>query len=159
MIRIRAALPGDASAMCAVINPLIEAGGTIAHRQPFDPDRMAAHYVLSPRKVSCVVAVADGRIAGFQSLARPDPSWAGPNVIPQSWGVIASFVASGGHGRGIGRRMFAVTREAAESAGLVAIDATILRHNTGGLAFYGSLGFEEYCSDEERISKQFVISR
>ena len=32
MIRIRAAVPGDAEAMCAVINPLIEAGGTTAHR-------------------------------------------------------------------------------------------------------------------------------
>lgn len=159
MIRIRDAVPADAAAMCAVINPLIEAGGTTAHRDPFDTERMISHYLSPPGKISCVVAVADGRIAGFQSVQRVDPSWTGFENCPPGWGAIASFVETGANGRGIGKRMFAATREAAVKAGLEAIDATIRRENTGGIAYYASIGFIEYRSDSERISKRYDVSR
>ena len=127
--------------MCAVLNPLIAAGGSTAHRRPFDAERMLHHYLAPPMLVSCVVAEVEGRVRGFQSLVRAgDPD----DPLPDGWAVIASFVAPGMEGRGIGGRMFAATRAAARAAGIVAIDATIRADNAAGLAYYTAMGFEDW---------------
>ena len=127
--------------MCAVLNPLIAAGGSTAHRRPFDAERMLHHYLAPPMLVSCVVAEVEGRVRGFQSLVRAgDPD----DPLPDGWTVIASFVAPGMEGRGIGGRMFAATRAAARAAGIVAIDATIRADNAAGLAYYTAMGFEDW---------------
>ncbi|MGX9856559.1 N-acetyltransferase family protein [Limimaricola variabilis] len=127
--------------MCAVLNPLIAAGGSTAHRRPFDAERMLHHYLAPPMLVSCIVAEVEGRVRGFQSLVRAgDPD----DPLPDGWTVIASFVAPGMEGRGIGGRMFAATRAAARAAGIVAIDATIRADNAAGLAYYTAMGFEDW---------------
>ena len=127
--------------MCAVINPLIAAGGSTAHRRPFDAARMRHHYIAPSMLVSCMVAETDGAVAGFQSLERAgDPD----DPLPEGWAVIASFVAPGMEGRGLGRAMFAATLAAARRAELVAIDATIRADNAGGLRYYAAMGFTDW---------------
>ena len=111
------------------------------------------------RKIACTVALLNGRVAGFQFLAWPDPDHnPGPDgfLIPEDWAIIATFVDGAAQGHGIGKRLFAVTREAARDAGVVEIDATIRAENTVGLAYYSSIGFKDYRKTTETISKSLT---
>ena len=143
-LSIRPARPEDAQAMCDLLNPIIAEGATTAHRTAFDPDRMIAHYIAPTRGASCVTAWEGACLMGFQALEWPDPDWTDWGSVPADWGLIATFVAAGAQGRGIGQALFAATREAARDAGMVAIDATIRADNVPGLAYYGKLGFADY---------------
>ena len=137
---VRPAISADAQALCDILNPLIVAGGTTAHATPFDPDRMVAHYIAPPVGIACHVAVTEDGIVGFQAL-----KWPGPTTgIPDDWGSIATFVAPGQAGRGIGRALFDATRTAAIAAGVATIDATIRADNDSGLTYYTALGFQDY---------------
>ena len=153
MILTRAAEPKDATHMCDVLNPLIEAGGTTAHRVPFDAERMVAECIAPPRLIACTVAEEEGVILGFQSV-----EWGDAYGIAANWAVIATFVRFGLSGRGIGTLLFAETKQAARAAGAVAIDATIRRENTGGLTYYSRLGFVDYRNDDVRISKRYDLA-
>jgi L-amino acid N-acyltransferase YncA len=154
-IVVRQATAADAPAMAELLNAIIARGGTTAHRTPFSTERMIHHYVASERGISSVVADAGGAILGFQSLDWPAPDWAGANPLPAGWAYIATFVAIGAQGRGVGQRLFAATLAAARGAGVTTIDATIRRENAGGLAYYSGLGFQDYWSDEVVLAKKF----
>ena len=154
---LRQATPADAEALCAVINPIIAAGGTTAHRRPFDAARMVGHYIAPDRAISCILAEVGDGVVGFQALERADPDWPGEDALPEDWAVIATFVRPGLIRSGIGSRRFERTRAAARAAGVVAIDATIRRENAGGLVYYGRMGFVDWRSDGERISKRFDL--
>jgi len=140
--------------MTALLNAIIARGGTTAHRDPFDVDRMTADVIAPARGIACHVAERDGAIVGFQALEWSDPDWTGANPLPADWAFIATFVAIGMQGTGIGALLFAATRRAALSAGVRMIDATIRRENRGGLAYYSRMGFEDYWSDAEVIAKK-----
>ena len=151
---LRPATTADAAEMCALLNPIIAAGGTTAHRRPFTPERMAAHYIAPPRLIACTTAWESGDLLGFQQIEWPDQTYWG-DAIPADWAVIATFVRQGHTGRGIGARLFAETCTAARAAGVMAIDATIRRENTGGLRYYDKMGFVDYRPEPERIGKRF----
>ena len=155
-LQVRAAGPGDAPAMATLINAIIAIGGTTAHRTPFDAEGIVAKFIAPPLLISCFVACDGAEILGFQSLDWSDPDWPGEDAMPADWGIIGSFVDPAAQGRGVGRALFAATREAARRAGVSTIDATIRRENTGGLAFYDGLGFTDYRSDELSISKRLT---
>jgi ribosomal protein S18 acetylase RimI-like enzyme len=55
--------------------------------------------------------------------------------------MIASFVALGHHGKGIGERLLEATLTSAKEAGVTHIDASIRADNTGGLRYYSKMGF------------------
>lgn len=135
MVTVRVAVPADAPAMCAVINPIIAAGGTTAHEQPFDSARMIAWNIAPPGLVCCMVAEVEGVIEGFQVLAQEDR-------LPAGWAGIGSFVRR--QGLGIGQHLWAATHKAALAAGVATIDATIRADNVPGLAYYSGLGFADY---------------
>ena len=135
MVTVRRAIPADADAMCAVINPIIAAGGTTAHEEPFDAARMIAWNIAPEGLVSCMVAEVESVIRGFQVLTREDD-------LPQGWAGIGSFVAV--QGRGIGQHLWRATQAAARVAGVATIDATIRADNVPGLAYYSGLGFTDY---------------
>jgi L-amino acid N-acyltransferase YncA len=143
-LSIRPARAADAQPMCDLLNPIIAEGATTAHRTPFDPEHMIAHYIAPARGASCVTAWDGDRLMGFQALEWPDPDWKDWGSVPADWGLIASFVAEGAQGRGIGQALFAATRAVARDAGMVAIDATIRADNQPGLAYYTKLGFVDY---------------
>lgn len=138
---VRPATPDDAADMATVLNAIIAIGGTTAHERPFDPDRMRDHYVTSPHSIACHVAEREGRVVGFQSLAWPKDA---NDPMPPGWAIIATFVADGQQGHGIGQALFAATRAAALAAQVATIDATIRADNTGGLRYYSGLGFTDY---------------
>lgn len=156
-VHVRPATPEDAEAMCAVINPIVAAGGTTAHRNRFDPARMVGHYIAPPLNVSCVVAEEAGRIIGFQGLEWADPDYEGEPVLPADWATIGSFVARGIQARGVGQALFAATEAAARQAGVAVIDATILKVNEPGLRYYARLGFVDYRVTDLKISKRYDL--
>ncbi len=156
-ITTRPASPEDAASMSCLLNAIIAKGGTTAHTTPFDRDRMTDHYILSPDLVCCTVALEGNQIVGFQTLHHADPNWPGDDKVPEGWAIIASFVAEGQQGKGIGKHLFAATLAAAKAAGVQAIDATIRTYNTPGLAYYRGLGFVDYRQTDQSISKKFVV--
>ena len=144
---IRPATPQDAQSLCGVLNQIIETGGTTAHVNTFDRDRLFHHYIAPPFAISCLVAAHPERyqqLMGFQALEWADPNWQGVGKLPRGWAVIASFVAADCQGRGIGKALFQATRLCAQNAGVRNIDATIRADNPSGLRYYAKLGFIEY---------------
>jgi len=137
----RPATPNDAAALADILNDIIRAGGTTAHQSEFTSDRMARHYIDRAGTVSCTVAELDGEVAGFQALMWPDEEG---QPFPDGWAIIATFVDEKASGQGVGRALFQGTRAAAVLNGVKTIDATIRADNTGGLAYYDSLGFADY---------------
>lgn len=154
-VHVRAALPQDASAMARILNEIIEIGGTTAHRERFDEQRIISYFISPKLGISCFVALESEQLLGFQSLDWSDPDWPGDR-LPADWGVIATFVDPHAHKRGAGRALFANTVEAAKKAGVSFIDATIRKENAGGQAFYQGVGFTDYREGPETISKRFA---
>ncbi len=138
-IEIRPAKREDAPALAELLNAIIARGGTTALEQPYRADRLADAYLVGRDVICCFVAVdmETGTPEGFQTLGRL-PS------LPDGWGDIGAFARVGGTQRGIGTALFAATREEARGRGLQGINATIRADNTGGLAFYGRMGFEDH---------------
>lgn len=162
---VRHAVRADAAAMAELINAIIAIGGTTAYEDAFDADGMDAAYISLPQLVSCFVAEADGQLLGFQGLMRSfDPD----DPLPDGWATIGTFARIGLTQRGVGSALFARTRETAQAAGIVAIDATIRADNAGGLAFYTRQGFVDYArladvplkdgTPVDRIRKRFAVS-
>ncbi|MEM7741427.1 MAG: GNAT family N-acetyltransferase [Pseudomonadota bacterium] len=139
-ISVRPVVSSDAAEMAALLNEIIERGGTTAYETAFTPLAMEASYISSPSIISCFAATEDHQLLGFQGLFAPLPD----DRMPHGWGSIATFANVQHTGRGIGRRLFEATCVAARKAGLFAIDATIRADNKGGLAFYQRLGFDDY---------------
>lgn len=151
---IRAATPADAEGMCKVVNPLIEAGGTTALRTPFTAASMTKVYIERASLTSCSVAEAGGVILGFQSL---ELAAADTGHVPQGWGIIATFAQRGGNKRGVGTALFQRTLEQAKQAGISTIDATIRTENTGGQIYYTKMGFVDWTSGTDTVSKRYDV--
>jgi ribosomal protein S18 acetylase RimI-like enzyme len=154
--QIRAARPQDAGAMADILNEIISIGGTTAFHQTFDEQRIVSEFVQPELCISCFVAVDEGRLSGFQALEWCDPEWPGEDRLPPDWAVVATYVDPGTRARRAGSDLFDKTAQAAKEAGVRFIDATIRKENTGGLAFYEKMGFIDYRSSAETISKQFA---
>ena len=138
-IDIRPASREDAPELAELLNAIIARGGTTALQESYTPDRLADAYLVGFDVICCFVAVdtVTRTPEGFQTLGRL-PS------LPDGWGDIGTFARVGGTQRGIGTALFAATRQEARRQGLHGINATIRADNTGGLAFYGRMGFEDH---------------
>lgn len=170
--RIRPARAEDAAPLCALLNRIIAIGGTTALETPLTPERFAAVFLQGPRFLCCFVAEAEGpegedaregesgALLGFQALERSPK-------LPADWGDIATFAQVRPKVPGVGRALFAATREQARALGLTAINATIRADNHGGLAFYTKMGFEDWKRDAavplqdgtpvDRVSKRYRL--
>ena len=156
-LEVRGALPQDADEMAVLLNRIIAIGGTTAYRDRFDNKKIMSEFIAPEPAISCQVAVEDQKICGFQALLWCDPTWPGENRLPADWAVIATYVDPEIHGKGIGRALFASTAASATKAGVSFIDATIRRENTGGIAYYSRMGFEDYRSTDEAVSKRYQV--
>ncbi|WP_099826872.1 GNAT family N-acetyltransferase [Oceaniglobus indicus] len=135
---IRPATPDDAAAIADILNPLIRAGGTTALERELDAAGVADMVFDPARLIACHVALDDsGIVAGVQWLSHIDG-------FPNDHGDIATFARAEPKVPGVGRALFAATRQAARDAGLAAIMARIRADNTGGLAYYGKMGFVDH---------------
>ena len=157
-IDIRPAEPSDAHGMTTLLNKIIAKGGTTAHKEPFDEAKIMSTFIQTPSRICCFVAVYKHRIVGFQFLEWSDPHWPGEDRYPVDWGIISTFIDVDHQGKGIGRALFEKTLEAAQGCRWCsAIDATIRRYNVGGLAYYHKMGFVDYKSTTENVSKRYDL--
>jgi ribosomal protein S18 acetylase RimI-like enzyme len=139
MSEVRPARDTDADDMAEVQNAIYRAG---LRSSPVDVDLVRERYLDPEHLVACTVAVEDGRVVGFQSLKR---AWPGnPYDVPLGWGVIGTHIHPDAGRRGWGRRLFAVTLEAARAAGTRHVDASIGSDNEPALAYYAAMGFVPY---------------
>jgi L-amino acid N-acyltransferase YncA len=134
---VRVARPEDAEAMAAVLNRIIEIGGTTAHEVAKTPADIRAHYIDGAGCVTCVVAEAEGALIGWQAIG-----WY------QGEAHIGSFVSPDIQAKGIGAALFALTLDLARAAGLTEIHASIRADNVPGLAYYARIGFVDYGRDD-----------
>ena len=144
-LTVRPVTSADAPELAELLNAIIARGGTTALEQPFTPERLDEKYLTGPKVLSCVVAVDSetGRLEGFQTLIT-EPH------LPDGWGDIGTFTRVDGIQRGVGSALFAATRDRAKLRGLEAINAEIRADNSGGLTFYGKMGFEDYRVEHAR---------
>jgi L-amino acid N-acyltransferase YncA len=161
-VEVRDARREDAPALVELLNAIIVRGGTTALEDPYTAEAFADAYIDGPDVHCCFVAVdpATGSLEGYQSLGRrPD--------LPPDIGDVGTFTRLGGTQRGVGSALFAATRTRAAALGLAAINATIRADNTGGLVFYGKLGFEDHSVTPavplksgvlvDRVNKRFLL--
>ncbi|TFL19191.1 GNAT family N-acetyltransferase [Jannaschia formosa] len=146
-LHVRPARPFDAGAMATLLNAIIAQGGTTAMTEPVTGadlrDWMQEADIWH-------VAESDGEILGFQWIGR-HPG------LPEDACDIATFVALGSHGLGVGSRLFDATRAAAKAAGFAWIAARIAPGNEGGQAYYRSRGFEDWLRTGDKVIKRFDL--
>ena len=134
---IRDAEPGDAEQMAAILNAIIQVGGTTAITQLLDGDELRSRMSINSNRSVWHVAVSAGDVVGFQ--------WAAPHRdLPHDVCDIATFVKIGGTQRGIGSKMLAKTKKKAAALGYREINANIRADNIGGLTFYSRQGFADH---------------
>lgn len=131
-VTVRPSRPEDAAAMAAILNRIIEIGGTTAHQVPKSPAQVRQDYIDGPDVQTSVVAEQDGQVVGWQSVGL----WQGDSHI-------GTFVQPGLQAAGVGARLFALTCAQARDAGLTRIEASIRADNVPGLAYYARIGFAD----------------
>lgn len=131
---IRKAIPEDREAITAILNDVIEIGGTTAYETPKEPTFFDRFIQPEDDRTFIHVAVSDGEVVGFQ--------WMNPDDT--GMGLIATFAQAGTTKRGIGSALFKYTLKCCRDAGYTVLDATIRADNTGGLAYYSKMGFEDH---------------
>lgn len=161
MISVRRAGRLDAREMADLLNPIILEGGTTAHTEPVTRETILHWMQRDPDRAAWFVAeTANGEIKGFQFI-EPHAS------LDSDVGDIATFVAIGETGLGIGSKLFEHTKSAARELGYRWINATIRADNSSGLIYYQSRGFEDHAFHPnvaladgrivDRISKRFDL--
>lgn len=149
---LRAATSDDATGMSGVLQPILTGWGS---DRLGDPATVLDRYVNDPDRIACTIAELDGQIIGFQSLKRATE--ANPYGVEPGWGIIGTYVALDAGRGGIGSALFAVSHEAARTAGLAWIDATIGKDNPKGLAYYRKMGFEPYRDAGTALAHRFQV--
>lgn len=132
-ITVRPIEAKDIPECVAIINPIIEAGGSTAYETPFTEDAFESYYLIDPQ--ISLVAVADGRVVGFQGCFPQ----ADPKVLS-----VGTFSDRTNPVSGAGRALFAGTVVAARKLNATAIIAKITSDNTGGLTYYSKMGFKDW---------------
>ncbi|MAM24877.1 MAG: GNAT family N-acetyltransferase [Rhodobacteraceae bacterium] len=152
---IRPAVREDAVAMSAALAAILD---TWESGRPRSPGHVLSNYIDHPDRVECSVAMGrDGTLLGFQSLKRATPG--NPYDLSEGWGIIGTYVSVQATGRGVGRVLFAASRDSARGAGIAQIDATIGATNEGALAYYAAMGFETYRRRPRAVCKRYDIIR
>lgn len=137
-ITIRPAQPADAENMSALLNQIIEIGGTTALLTPQTPEDLRDWMGKHGARASWHVAVDEtGRILGQQS-AEPHEK------LPHDAADIASFVHIDAVGKGVGTSLFAATCTRIRTLGYTWLNASIRSDNASGLSYYTKMGFVDW---------------
>jgi len=146
-MRIRHAEIDDAEELACLLNDIIAEGGKTAIDTPLTAREFAEWFIIGSHCISCLIAVTDDAILGFQTLERFHGD------LPPGVADIATFVAERGRGSGIGRSLADATVAVAEEVGVQCIRAVIQRSNRGGIGYYCSVGFHDTadCTTSESV--------
>ncbi len=136
---VRDARPDDASAVLAVLNPIIESGLYVAFDATFTEEEERRYIAGLPSRGIFLVAIRadDGVLVGFQSL-EPFASY---THAFDHVGVIGTYVNLHYRGQGVADRLFAATFSAARRKGYEKIFTYIRDDNPAALAAYIKQGF------------------
>lgn len=137
MLAVRPSCAEDAVGLCAVLNPIIRAGGSTALETPLDPDTLLDWFIDGPHVLASHVVASGERIFGFQALSDHAR-------LPDGWADIATFTDRIDPVPGAGQALFPATCAIARARGLAVLNATIRADNAGGLRYYRALGFRLY---------------
>ena len=139
-MRIRPALPEDASAILAVQAEAAAERRTIA-TQPEEirsaEEESARLAAASPREGALLVAEEAGRVVGICGLAR------GRRVANAHTADVGLTVATAHRGRGIGRALMLAAEAWARDAGVRKLTLGVFADNERARRLYRSLGYVE----------------
>ncbi|SFR34141.1 GNAT family N-acetyltransferase [Litoreibacter janthinus] len=133
-MNIRKVTLEDLDAITKIINEVVAIGGTTAYQSSLQPSHFDRFVTPEDNRTFMHVAEVDGVVVGFQ--------WMSPDK--NGMGVIATFTKPGIAQRGIGSALFQQTLQCCLDAGYTLLDATIRGDNSGGLAYYSKMGFEDH---------------
>jgi len=134
---VRQATPDDAQGIVSLLQAIVDKGGTTAFQGQVPADFLAPVLAGTEPRGICHVAELDGVLLGFQYIFPLKDG-------PEDRATIATFARLGSTQRGIGAALFDATRKAAIRFGYRDIDATIRADNSGGLRYYGRMGFVDH---------------
>jgi L-amino acid N-acyltransferase YncA len=137
-LRIRNVAPTDAAAICAVINPIIDARVYTVFDEPFTVDGERYYIEQFPARGVWKVAEADERIVGFQVL---EPIATYTRALDHV-GSLGTYVALAARRRGIARALFAATLDTARTKGYEKLFTFVRADNPAALGAYRAHGFE-----------------
>ena len=128
----------DNGAIARLITAIVERGGTTALTRPVTAEDIAEWRAFAPERSAWRVALDDAE-------AVQGVEWIEPRSdLPPEACDIATFVAPGRQGLGIGSALFSAISDAAHRLGYRWINAAIRADNEGGLIFYQSRGFRPH---------------
>ena len=134
---VRQATPQDAQGIISLLQAIVNNGGTTAFQGKVPADFLTPVLAGTMPRGICHVAEADGELLGFQYIFPLEGG-------PQDRATIATFAKLGSTKKGIGAALFGATKAAAICFGYRDIDATIRADNSGGLRYYGRMGFVDH---------------
>lgn len=153
MIDVAEANADDAARMSLILTESLVAWNS---QRPRSVQHVLDHYIEHPDSIRCSVARdGNGTILGFQSLKRASSGT--PYDLPVGWGIIGTYVAGDAGRKGVGKALFASSRDAAKATDVTHIDATIGEQNKAGLAYYEAMGFRTYKTRPGAVCKAFRL--
>lgn len=147
--RVRRATPDDAAAITAVLTAVVAERTYSAIDRPWSVDEQRRYLEALSGREAFHLAEADAAVVGYQSLDRYSSFLPSMAHVAQ----VGTFVLPEWRGRGIGRALFAATRQFAAAAGYGKFVIYVRGSNAGAQAFYQRLGFAP-CG---RLRRQTVI--
>jgi dephospho-CoA kinase len=129
----------DAAGVADVLNSVIAEGHHTALTGHWTPEAEQAFLQSLRPRSQVFVADVGGRIVGFQVI-EPFVTYTSTMNHVAHWGT---YVHPDYRGRGIGRQLAKATLRFARNHGYEKAVIYVLADNSGGLAYYRSLGFEE----------------
>lgn len=134
--RVRPAGPDDAPRLAALLNSVVDEGDKTAIDHHLTPEEARDWFVDGPACRGCVLAEDGSELLGFQAVEVFQDD------LPEGWADIATFVADGARGRGVGRALLTGTLAACPAHGIRTLRAVVRATNAGAQAFYRASGFE-----------------
>jgi L-amino acid N-acyltransferase YncA len=150
-VHIRRATADDAAGIAGVLEAVVAEGTYSAIDRAWPVHEQRTYLAsLSPREAFHVAVAPSGEIVGYQSLDLYS------SILPSMShvGALGTFLLPDWRGRGVGRALFEVTRQFAESAGYRKLVIQVRGSNAPAQAFYTRLGFVA-CG---RLRDQVVIA-
>ena len=137
-LRIRDVAAADAAAICAVINPIIEARVYTVFDAPFTVDGEHEYITRFPSRGVWKVALDHERVVGFQVL-EPLATYTRAFDHVASVGTYVDLAV---RRQGVAKALFVETLAAARSKGFEKIFTFVRADNPAALATYVAHGFE-----------------
>jgi transcriptional regulator of acetoin/glycerol metabolism len=104
-VTLRQATQADAAALCAVINPIIEKGGTTAYGSIFEPEDLVEEFITVDGHISCTIA--EDRDHPFVAFTNKLPRGADSLLSDARWGTVYVDLATVGKvSRAFAARLF-----------------------------------------------------